>query len=96
MADKSRSQARIRRHERVRKSVQGSAQRPRLSVFRSLTEIYAQVIDDQVGHTIASASSIDEELRSKMKGRRNQSRPNWSAKPLHNAPRAMVHKTRCF
>ncbi len=68
MADKSRSQARIRRHERVRKSVQGTAQRPRLSVFRSLSEIYAQVIDDQVGHTIASASTIDEELRSKMKG----------------------------
>ncbi len=68
MADKSRSQARIRRHERVRKTVQGSAQRPRLSVFRSLSEIYAQVIDDQVGRTIASASTIDEELRSKMKG----------------------------
>jgi large subunit ribosomal protein L18 len=68
MAEKSRSEARIRRHERVRKNVQGTAQRPRLSIFRSLSEIYAQVIDDQIGNTVASASTIDEELRSKMKG----------------------------
>ncbi len=53
---------------RVRISVQGTQQRPRLSVFRSLSEIYAQVIDDQAGHTIVSASSIDQELREKMKG----------------------------
>ena len=46
MAEKSRSEARIRRHARVRMNVQGTAQRPRLSVFRSLSEIYAQVIDD--------------------------------------------------
>jgi large subunit ribosomal protein L18 len=68
MAEKSRSEARIRRHERVRKSVLGTAQRPRLSVFRSLSEIYAQVIDDHIGNTIASASTIDEELRKKMIG----------------------------
>jgi large subunit ribosomal protein L18 len=68
MTESSRSEARIRRHARVRKSVQGTAQRPRLSVFRSLSGIYAQVIDDQIGHTIASASTIDEELRGKMKG----------------------------
>jgi len=68
MAEKSRSEARIRRHARVRKNVQGTAQRPRLSVFRSLSEIYAQVIDDAIGNTVASASTIDEELRIKMKG----------------------------
>ena len=48
--------------------MQGTQQRPRLSVFRSLAEIYAQVIDDKVGQTIASASTIDQELRGKMKG----------------------------
>ena len=48
--------------------MQGTQQRPRLSVFRSLSEIYAQVIDDQTGHTIASASTIDQELRVKVKG----------------------------
>jgi large subunit ribosomal protein L18 len=68
MAEKSRSEARIRRHARVRKNVIGTTQRPRLSIFRSLSEIYAQVIDDSAGNTVASASTIDEELRGKMKG----------------------------
>jgi large subunit ribosomal protein L18 len=68
MAQKSRSEARIKRHARVRISVQGTQQRPRLSVFRSLSEIYAQVIDDKAGQTIVSASTIDQELRDKMKG----------------------------
>lgn len=68
MAETSRSEARIRRHERVRKHIAGTTQRPRLSVFRSLSGIYAQVIDDQAGHTIASASTIDQELRGQMKG----------------------------
>ena len=68
MAKKNRSIARIRRHARVRKSVIGTSERPRLNVFRSITDIYAQVIDDQTGHTLASASSIDGEVRSKMKG----------------------------
>jgi large subunit ribosomal protein L18 len=65
---KSRSIARLRRHARVRKEVSGSLQRPRLNVFRSISGIYAQVIDDKAGHTLVSASSIDQELRSKMKG----------------------------
>jgi len=68
MANNSRSVARIRRHARVRKSISGSPERPRLNVFRSVTEIYAQVIDDQSGHTLASASSVDGELRAKMDG----------------------------
>jgi large subunit ribosomal protein L18 len=65
---KSRAQARKRRHIRVRKQVHGTAQRPRLNVYRSLNEIYVQVIDDDKGHTLASASSIDKELRKKAKG----------------------------
>ncbi len=68
MANNNRSIARIRRHARVRKQLSGTAERPRLSVFRSLTEIYAQVIDDQAGSTLVSASTIDQELRAKMKG----------------------------
>jgi large subunit ribosomal protein L18 len=67
MANKNRSIARIRRHARVRKSIIGTSERPRLNVFRSITEIYAQVIDDQSGHTLVAASSIDGELRKKMK-----------------------------
>lgn len=68
MAEKSRSAARIRRHLRVRKSVFGTTERPRLSVFRSINEIYAQVIDDLDGNTLTSASSIDTDLRTKMAG----------------------------
>ncbi len=68
MAGKSRNSARARRHLRVRKQIFGTAQRPRLNVFRSLSEIYAQVIDDVAGNTLASASSVDKELREKMKG----------------------------
>lgn len=68
MANKNRSIARERRHIRVRKKVTGTTDRPRLNVFRSLAEIYAQIIDDQLGRTIASASSLDHELRGKMSG----------------------------
>lgn len=69
-AKKSRNEARLRRHRRVRKKVFGTPARPRLCVFRSLMAIYAQVIDDQAGHTLVSASSIDRELRPKLQGMR--------------------------
>jgi len=65
---KSRSAARNRRHMRVRKTVAGTPERPRLNVFRSLAEIYAQVIDDEAGHTLVAASTIDAELREKTVG----------------------------
>ncbi|HPH98234.1 MAG TPA: 50S ribosomal protein L18 [Anaerolineaceae bacterium] len=68
MANSTRSDARIRRHERLRKKVFGTADRPRVAVFRSLAEIYAQVIDDEIGHTLVSASTLDSELRAKMAG----------------------------
>jgi large subunit ribosomal protein L18 len=64
---KSRTTARRRRHLRVRKHIRGTSERPRLNVFRSLSEIYAQVIDDDAGRTIASASSVEPELRKKAK-----------------------------
>jgi large subunit ribosomal protein L18 len=60
----SRGAARRKRHERIRLRVNGTAGRPRLAVFRSLNHIYAQVIDDASGKTLASASSIEAELRS--------------------------------
>ena len=68
MAKSSRSIARVRRHVRVRKNLMGTAERPRLNVFRSLSAIYAQVIDDQAGRTLLAASTMDRELREKMKG----------------------------
>jgi large subunit ribosomal protein L18 len=56
------NQARLRRHLRVRKKVAGTAERPRLSVFRSASQIYAQVIDDTRGQTLLTASSRDPEF----------------------------------
>jgi len=63
MAKVNRSQARLRRHTRVRRKISGTASRPRLNVFRSLHHIYAQVIDDEQGHTLASASTLDRGIR---------------------------------
>ena len=62
---KNRLEARRRRHVRVRKAVIGTSERPRLSVFRSNRYLYAQVIDDKTGRTLASASSQEASLRSK-------------------------------
>ncbi|TAK20065.1 MAG: 50S ribosomal protein L18 [Chloroflexota bacterium] len=63
-------EARIRRHLRIRKRVVGTDQRPRLAVFRSLGHIYAQVIDDTLGQTLASASTLDAEMREQCTGKR--------------------------
>ncbi|OGO71016.1 MAG: 50S ribosomal protein L18 [Chloroflexi bacterium RBG_19FT_COMBO_56_12] len=68
--NKFRTVARVRRHARVRKNINGTAECPRLNVFRSSDQIYAQVIDDLAGHTLASASSIDGELRSQLEGKK--------------------------
>jgi large subunit ribosomal protein L18 len=65
---KSRNEARKKRHRRIRNRVQGSPQRPRLCVFRSLKHIYAQVVDDTRGHTLASASTLDPTLRADLPG----------------------------
>ena len=55
---------RVVRHRRTRRKLEGTTQRPRLALFRSLNHIYAQVIDDSQGHTLAAASSLDAEVRS--------------------------------
>lgn len=79
---KSRSAARIRRHKSVRIRISGTAQRPRLNVFRSLVAIYAQVIDDEAGHTLVSASSLDHELRAKMSGLKKSEQARLVGKAL--------------
>jgi len=61
--------ARKKRHRRVRLKVAGTADRPRLNVFRSLNHIYAQVIDDTVGHTLVTASTLDKEVAGKIGGK---------------------------
>lgn len=68
MAQKSRAIVRNGVHSRIRKKVTGTAERPRLAVFRSLNHIYAQVIDDRSGQTLATASTTEKALAGKTGG----------------------------
>jgi large subunit ribosomal protein L18 len=65
MAKESRNDRRLKRHERVRKSLHGTPEKPRMCVFRSIKNISVQLIDDVNGHTLAAASSLDKEIKSK-------------------------------
>lgn len=64
----TRGAARKRRHMRVRKKISGTAQVPRLSVFRSLKHTYAQIVDDVAGRTLVSASTLDPDIREQVAG----------------------------
>jgi large subunit ribosomal protein L18 len=86
--NKSRSVARVRRHARIRKKVAGTPERPRLNVFRSAEEIYVQVIDDEAGCTLVSASSVDHELKSKMDGLKKTDQARMVGKALAERAKA--------
>lgn len=62
----SRNKVRIRKHIRVRKKVHGTAARPRLNIYRSLSHMYAQVIDDDAGNTLVAASTLDKAIKDKI------------------------------
>lgn len=66
ISKKSSNDQRIKRHFRVRNTVSGTAERPRLNVFRSSSNIYAQIIDDAAGVTLVSASTLDAEVKAKI------------------------------
>ena len=68
-----RERSRLRRHHRVRLRVYGTPDRPRLNVYRSNTHLYAQVIDDTTGKTLVSASTLDKEIKGKLKSGANMS-----------------------
>ena len=72
MSKVSRTDRRVRKHERVRKTVTGNGDRPRLNVFRSSKHIYVQLIDDVKGHTICAASSLSKELDGQVKNGSNK------------------------
>src|SRR5690606_1911367 len=69
MSAKSR-EARQRRQRRIRAKISGTAERPRLNVFRSLNHVYVQVIDDETGHTLVSASTMEADLQSELDGKK--------------------------
>ncbi len=62
----NKNEIRLRKHDRVRKKITGTTERPRLNVFRSLQNIYVQIIDDTTGTTLVSASTLDEAIKGKL------------------------------
>jgi ribosomal protein L18 len=82
------NKARLRRHRRVRKRVAGGAERPRLSVFRSAQHIYAQIIDDQNGQTLVSASSLEQKVREEDKQNKAKAASSTQQAPKASAKAA--------
>lgn len=68
---KSRAEVRIKKHKRIRNRFSGTAQRPRLSVFRSNHHMYAQIIDDTVGNTLVSASTLEKDIKAELEKTNN-------------------------
>ncbi len=68
MKKRSRNDMRVIRHERLRKTLSGTAEKPRMSVFRSLKNLYVQIIDDDKGHTLVSASTLEKSLQPELNG----------------------------
>lgn len=88
MAVQTRFKARLRRHRRVRKSVSGTPARPRLNVFRSANHIYAQVIDDVDGITLAAASDLDADLSGDLEGKNKVDRAGVVGKAVAERAKA--------
>lgn len=87
---------RQRRRFRVRKALRGTAARPRLSIFRSHLHIYAQVIDDESGRTLAAASSNDKTLRGDVKGGGNKAAATAIGKAIAERAKAAGVTAVCF
>ena len=68
---KSRQEVRVKKHMRIRNRFSGTPERPRLAVFRSNNHMYAQIIDDTIGHTLAAASTVEKEVRSELEKTNN-------------------------
>lgn len=82
MANNSRSAARVRRHHRLRQKLRGTAERPRLAVFRSLRHITAQAIDDLTGRTLAAVSTTSKEFQAQQSATGNQKAAETAGKLL--------------
>ena len=71
VSKKSRTEVRVKKHKRVRNHLAGTAERPRLAVFRSNNHMYAQIIDDTVGNTLVSASTLEKEIKAELEKTNN-------------------------
>ena len=71
VSKESRQKVRVKKHNRMRNKIQGTAQRPRLSVFRSEKHIYAQIIDDMTGTTLVAASTVEKDIKASVKATSN-------------------------
>ncbi len=71
VSKKSRAEVRIKKHNRMRNRFSGTAERPRLSVFRSNNHMYAQIIDDTVGNTLVSASTLEKDVKAELEKTNN-------------------------
>ena len=71
VAKKDKNAARLKRHARVRGKISGTAERPRLAVFRSNNHMYAQIIDDTVGNTLVAASTLEKEVKAELEKTNN-------------------------
>ena len=71
VSKKSRAEARIKKHNRMRNRFSGTAERPRLSVFRSNNHMYAQIIDDEAGNTIVAASTLESDVKAEIEKTNN-------------------------
>ena len=91
-----RRESRIRRHARVRRHINGTPERPRLAVFRSNRGIYAQVIDDVAGHTLASASTSDAVLAAEVDGKPKKEQATIIGRALAERAKAAGVKTVVF
>jgi large subunit ribosomal protein L18 len=93
---KQRMESRATRHRRIRKRMAGSAGRPRLCVFRSHAHIYAQVVDDDGGHSLAGASSLSPELAELVKGKKKRETSREVGKLIAARAQAKGIKQVCF
>ena len=71
LSKKSKSEVRVKKHDRMRNHLAGTAERPRLAVFRSNNHMYAQIIDDTVGNTLVAASTLDKEVKAELEKTNN-------------------------
>jgi large subunit ribosomal protein L18 len=88
----NRAAEREKRHRRIRRRIIGSAARPRLCVTKTLSHLYAQVIDDSVGVTLAQASTLDSELRSDVSGPNRKAAEKVAAKLVERASKAGIRE----